>query len=576
MTTVVTCYYKINSKHTHDHYEQWIRNLLNSFQGNMVLFTTPDLISFFDSIETKACIHIIAKELHNVKIVQKYQNIWNEQEKLDKEKIPSECRASRTKECYMIWNSKLDFMREAIQSNPFSSDKFVWNDIGNVRNSIMEKYIADFPNCDLISSGKIDITYIGNKLDDMPTQTDVIFQNQCQLSGSIFGSNADTIMKIYDLFYEMFDYYLKCNQFIGCDQQIWASLYCKYPHLFNIVDAKKYNKPSEVDEWFLLHHMYSQKTKFCLVGPGNTRIPPIGWGACESIVWDYYENLKKKGFHVEFLSSTDLKHVIDYINTNNFTIVHIMYDDYVGISKYIQKSKVLYTSHFAFITHPEFETRFVDYFQNKFLHAVNHQPHLHKILAISDQIKNKYIQHGVSPTIIEVLHNGAREDKFKYYDNPSKGERSIYLAKVENRKGQYKYQHISSIDFAGNYQDSPFNCSSSQYLGEWTKEALYNNLSNYGNLVLLSEGEADPLVVKEALLCGLGIVISECCSANLDLTKKFITVIPENKLNDIEFVENEINRNREISRNNRENIRSYGLDTFSWNVIVDKYLKICL
>jgi hypothetical protein len=62
-------------------------------------------------------------------------------------------------------------------------------------------------------------------------------------------------------------------------------------------------------------------------------------------------------------------------------------------------------------------------------------------------------------------------------------------------------------------------------------------LTNYGNLVLLSDGEAHSLVLMEALAAGLGIVISEFATANLDLDKEFIDVIPENKINDIEYIE---------------------------------------
>ena len=59
-----------------------------------------------------------------------------------------------------------------------------------------------------------------------------------------------------------------------------------------------------------------------------------------------------------------------------------------------------------------------------------------------------------------------------------------------------------------NYHDSPFDRNSVQYKGEWSKERLYDEMTNYGNLVLLSDGEADPLVVKEELMAGLGVVLS--------------------------------------------------------------------
>ena len=82
-------------------------------------------------------------------------------------------------------------------------------------------------------------------------------------------------------------------------------------------------------------------------------------------------------------------------------------------------------------------------------------------------------------------------------------------------------------------------------------------LTNYGNLVLLSDGEAHSLVLMEALAAGLGIVISEFATANLDLDKEFIDVIPENKINDIEYIENIIIKNREYSTSHREEVLEY-------------------
>ena len=111
-------------------------------------------------------------------------------------------------------------------------------------------------------------------------------------------------------------------------------------------------------------------------------------------------------------------------------------------------------------------------------------------------------------------------------------------------------------------------------MGHWTKDILYKNLSHYGNMILLSDGEADPLVVKEGLIAGLGVVVSECASANLDLSKPFITVIPNEKLNDLKYVEEMIKKNRKISVNMRDEIRKYAFENFSWKKVIEKYITL--
>ena len=131
------------------------------------------------------------------------------------------------------------------------------------------------------------------------------------------------------------------------------------------------------------------------------------------------------------------------------------------------------------------------------------------------------------------------------------------------------FQSIQSLYYAGNNADPRFD-TSNNYLGEWSKETLYNDLTRYGNLVLLSDGEAHPLVCLEAFAAGLGVVISQWAAANLDTSKDFISVIPEDKISDIEFVENEILQNKFYSVNHRSEILDYA-KTFDWPEVIKNY-----
>jgi hypothetical protein len=70
---------------------------------------------------------------------------------------------------------------------------------------------------------------------------------------------------------------------------------------------------------------------------------------------------------------------------------------------------------------------------------------------------------------------------------------------------------------------------------------------------------------------GLGLVISEWATANLDLDLPFIDVIPESRIHDVEYVENIIKLNREKSVTMRAKIRNYVITNFSWKKIVKDY-----
>lgn len=311
--------------------------------------------------------------------------------------------------------------------------------------------------------------------------------------------------------------------------------------------------------------------KFCLVGPGGTNIPPNGWGAVESIVWDYYIELTKGGHAVSIINELHPTTIIQNINSENPDVVYIMYDDHITIVPYIICTRIFYMSHYAYITQPRFSELQPHYFHNIFKKVIENQQYI-TLNAISPEILEVYKTYGYTGKA-NVIHNGAREDMFLYDPICKNPDKSIYVGKIENRKAQWKYQDIQGIKFAGNYYNSQFNINQQNYLGEWSKPVLYEKLTHYANLILLSDGEADPLVVKEALVAGLGVVVSECASANLDRNLPFITVIPDDRLNDILFVTEEITKNREISVNMRSQIREYGVSKFSWSSIVKKFIE---
>ena len=176
---------------------------------------------------------------------------------------------------------------------------------------------------------------------------------------------------------------------------------------------------------------------------------------------------------------------------------------------------------------------------------------------------------GIPEDRLFVTPNGVNVDNFRSTISPEFPDRSIYLAKIDYRKRQHMFQSIRSLYYAGNNADPRFD-TSNNYLGEWSKDTLYTHLTEYGNLVLLSDGEAHPLVCLEAFAAGLGVVVSQWAAANLDIRKSFITVIPEDKISDIKYVEEQIIANRNYSTENRDEIREYAL-TFDWKNVMENY-----
>ena len=200
---------------------------------------------------------------------------------------------------------------------------------------------------------------------------------------------------------------------------------------------------------------------------------------------------------------------------------------------------------------------------------VRNQKYYNFVLA--DKDIDMFLKEGARKDLVYKLRNGVKSEEFKFSENPERCERSIYLGKIEERKRQHVYQSLESLDFVGPRKFGGFK-KKDNYLGEWSRDDVKTRLTEYGNLVLLSVGEADPLVVKEALCSGLGVVVSQKSAENLD-EKDFITVIDDDKLGELDYVNKKIIENRERSLKMRKEIRDYGISKFDISVECKNYIN---
>jgi len=307
--------------------------------------------------------------------------------------------------------------------------------------------------------------------------------------------------------------------------------------------------------------------KICIVGPGCLPIPPVtGWGAVEILIDDYRKTLQDLGHHVEIVNTRDPNMIVSLVNALNPDFVHIQYDEHIIVVPHLQCKNVAITSHYGYL---EQTGRWDPGYNNIFWAFVNSTV---RIFCLSSGIADVYRKAGVKEERLFVVPNGVRTDLFDFSLTCEFPDRSMYLAKIDQRKRQAKLQSIDNLYFAGNCIDPAFNLNNPRYLGEWNKETLYKNLSRYANLVLLSDGEAHPLVCMEAMTSGLGLVLSEFATANLDCSLPFIDVIKESDMNNLELIANVLKKNREVSVSMRQDIKNYS-NSFDWKkTIVDHYL----
>jgi glycosyltransferase involved in cell wall biosynthesis len=322
--------------------------------------------------------------------------------------------------------------------------------------------------------------------------------------------------------------------------------------------------------------------KIALIGPGIINIPPPGHGAVEILIWDYYLELTLQGHQVDIINKmrkngyyqsgpyTDYcRGLIEEINSGKYDFVHLHYDCLYHILPFlICKTKAI-TSHYPYIDQIE---RHVDGYDKVFKEICKNDNHY--IFALSKKDLETFVKYGANPNRIFLLLNGSNHNEIQpiKIQKKTKSEKSIYIAKIEPRKMQHIYKDIPNIDFYGKCDDSYFK-SLECFKGEYNHTDLMNIMANYGNLILLSNGEnGTPLVIKEALMAGLPIVTNRHSSNDLDTSLSFIDIIPDEKLHDFEYIQEVIKKNIK-KQDQQEEIKKYALTNFSWELLIKKYIE---
>jgi hypothetical protein len=315
--------------------------------------------------------------------------------------------------------------------------------------------------------------------------------------------------------------------------------------------------------------------KIGFIGPGIMPIPPDGWGAVESLIWEIACELGEKGHEGMIINVPDLNEIVKTVKENDFDFIHLFYDVFHpvmdAINQVSPRSVTAISSAYPYVDQFEFHQR--DGYTNTYNWLINQKDHYN--FCLSDKDLETYRNGGGDTSKLFRLGLGAQHKNFRFNSECEKPDKTLYMAKIEVRKRQWIYQSIDSIEFVGRYSPTTtFDRLHKSYIGEWTTEEKHENVTKYANLMLLSDGEnGTPLVIKEALVSGIGIVCSKYAAYDLDTSLPFITTIPDDKLNDLEYVKNVIKENREVSIGMREEIRDYGVKNFSWETIVNQYEK---
>ena len=232
-TTIVTAYFKLpKSKQPHSTYIEWMQNML-MIQSPMLIFcdeeSLPEIQNFRGTIFPTKIIVMSFSDFFSYRYFPIFENdyVFKDHERYHDPYL------------YLIWNEKSHFLKIAAENNFFLTDYFLWVDIGCFRIP-NTKYIhwpdsSKFPLDKILQLLVRPFTTEESKCVSLETLPDFKYSHG-RIGGTIFGGNIQSILKWHDVYYNMLEYFISIDRFIGKDQNIMTSVSLVHPDIVHVVN----------------------------------------------------------------------------------------------------------------------------------------------------------------------------------------------------------------------------------------------------------------------------------------------------------------------------------------------------
>jgi len=249
MTTIVTAYFALNiSKQNHNTYLNWMQNML-MINNEMVIFCDNKsyniIYKFREPFINKTKIIITSfQEFYCYKYLQSFIK--------DYQKDP-EVKIGHNIELYMIWCEKSNFLKRAIELDPFNTNFFLWVDIGCFR--LPNTKYLNWPNTNKMPINKVLLLsvepFTNNELNCYMNKLPQYNSSYKRIGGTIFGGDKNILLIWHKKYYEMLEYFISINNFVSKDQYIMACVYLLNKEIAELIPAKSIGFD---DIWFYLQN----------------------------------------------------------------------------------------------------------------------------------------------------------------------------------------------------------------------------------------------------------------------------------------------------------------------------------
>ena len=248
--TVVSAYYEMPSKYNLESYRTWIRLLLENVPFHLIFYTEQTLDPFIQDCRRDYQDRTIIIVLPREKWVanEKYsQDVWNSLHSQDPE------ASMHNPELYKIWFEKNQFVKRAMELNPFDHTDFVWMDAGICRYTTLLNLIKGFPVASRIPTDRIMLLNVMpfSQKDEIPSYAGGHtflggIASKPRIGGGIIAGSVSSWKHYMNLFDITLEKYRNAGLFWGKDQDIMKTIVIENKSSVSLIEVK----PIAPESWF--------------------------------------------------------------------------------------------------------------------------------------------------------------------------------------------------------------------------------------------------------------------------------------------------------------------------------------
>jgi len=303
-------------------YLNWFRHLL-TINVPMVIFI-PDYLQDYvikyrpNNYQTKVIIRKF-EDLHAYKYYDRIQATIDNMQREVGDRKPMHyvnCPEFMTARYETVLFSKIDFLKEVAEENPFSSEYFIWLDAGTFYDKPPFDVTLPWPDpykIKILSTGKFLIADISsfNYRDKsiLNNKKEYIKSHQNNICAYILGGNKSAVLSIHKLFWDEVESLLKLN-IISNDQQVLQLIIIDDPdkyYIYYCTDKYHHDRPRPLNNRMIPYEL-SLGTKIYENYAKNTNLKLLTV-ATREIKDDHFIKWKKSaehyGYDYEILSRTE-------------------------------------------------------------------------------------------------------------------------------------------------------------------------------------------------------------------------------------------------------------------------------